>query len=48
MGWARSAMQRLVAIEVAGSHAIYVSQPKAVAALSDKAAKDVSALLLAS
>jgi pimeloyl-ACP methyl ester carboxylesterase len=29
--------------EVKGSHAIYVSQPKAVAALIEKAAKDVSA-----
>jgi pimeloyl-ACP methyl ester carboxylesterase len=35
-------------IEVAGSHAVYVSQPKAVVALIDKAAKDVSGLLLAS
>ena len=30
-------------VEVKGSHAIYVSQPKAVAALIEKAAKDVSA-----
>ena len=30
-------------IEVKGSHAVYVSQPKAVAALIEKAAKDVSA-----
>jgi len=29
--------------EAAGSHAIYVSQPKAVAALIEKAAKSVSA-----
>jgi len=29
--------------EARGSHAIYVSQPKAVAALIEKAAKDVSA-----
>jgi len=35
-------------VEVAGSHAVYVSQPKAVAALIEKAAKDVNALLLAS
>jgi pimeloyl-ACP methyl ester carboxylesterase len=35
-------------VEVAGSHAVYVSQPKAVAALIEKAAEDVSALLLAS
>jgi pimeloyl-ACP methyl ester carboxylesterase len=35
-------------VEVAGSHAVYVSQPRAVAALIDKAAKDVSALALAS
>ena len=34
-------------IEVKGSHAVYVSQPKAVAALIEKAAKDVSAKLLA-
>lgn len=30
-------------VEVKGSHAIYVSQPRAVAALIEKAAKDVSA-----
>jgi pimeloyl-ACP methyl ester carboxylesterase len=30
-------------VEVKGSHAIYVSQPKAVAALIEKAAKDLSA-----
>lgn len=30
-------------VEVKGSHAVYVSQPEAVAALIDKAAKDVSA-----
>jgi pimeloyl-ACP methyl ester carboxylesterase len=35
-------------VEVAGSHAVYVSQPKAVAALIEMAAKDVSALQLAS
>lgn len=32
-------------VEVKGSHAIYVSQPKAVADLIEKAAKDVSAKL---
>jgi len=35
-------------VEVAGSHAVYVSQPKAVAALIERAAKDVSALVPAS
>jgi pimeloyl-ACP methyl ester carboxylesterase len=30
-------------VEVAGSHAIYVSQPKAVAALIEQAAKGVKA-----
>jgi pimeloyl-ACP methyl ester carboxylesterase len=35
-------------VEVAGSHAVYVSQPTAVAALIATAAKDVSELLLAS
>jgi pimeloyl-ACP methyl ester carboxylesterase len=34
-------------VEIKGSHAIYVSQPKAVAALIEKAAKDVSAKLSA-
>jgi len=34
-------------VEVAGSHAVYVSQPKAVAALIATAAKGVSALALA-
>jgi pimeloyl-ACP methyl ester carboxylesterase len=34
-------------VEVKGSHAIYVSQPKAVAALIEKAAKDVSMKVLA-
>jgi pimeloyl-ACP methyl ester carboxylesterase len=32
------------AVEVAGSHAIYVSQPNAVAGLIEKAAKEVKAL----
>ena len=32
-------------VEVKGSHAVYVSQPKAVAALIEKAAKEVSAKL---
>jgi pimeloyl-ACP methyl ester carboxylesterase len=34
-------------VEVKGSHAVYVSQPKAVAALIDTAAKEVSAKLQA-
>ncbi len=34
-------------VEVKGSHAVYVSQPKAVAALSEKAVKDVSAKMTA-
>jgi hypothetical protein len=33
--------------EAAGSHAIYVSKPETVAALIEKAAKDVSAKLSA-
>jgi hypothetical protein len=32
-------------VEVKGGHAIFVSQPKAVAALIEKAVKDVSAKL---
>ena len=31
-------------VEVAGSHAIYVSQPNAVAALIEKAAREVKAV----
>ncbi len=34
-------------VEVKGSHAVYVSQPKAVAALIEKAVKDVSAKMTA-
>jgi hypothetical protein len=34
-------------VEVKGSHAIYVSQPKAVSALIEKAAKIVSVKALA-
>jgi pimeloyl-ACP methyl ester carboxylesterase len=33
-----------IVVEVAGSHAIYVSQPKAVAALIEKAAREVKAV----
>jgi len=31
-------------VEVAGSHAVYVSQPSAVAALNEKAAREAKAV----